>query len=138
MVRKYGRTISIVEIAFCLSWQHSAPFSPFFFSWPCNSRKWNFIVHYKVHICWEGHKFLQNFVAFSEYTNFIMHNKISLPGIAWSRKKKLWKGSTVFSREAESYFYNRNCAAVFPDHRFRSPYPCGCWFLFRFLSRLIH
>ena len=31
MVRKYGRTISIVEIAFCLSWQHSAPFSPFFF-----------------------------------------------------------------------------------------------------------
>ena len=31
MVRKYGRTISIVEIAFCLSWKHSAPFSPFFF-----------------------------------------------------------------------------------------------------------
>ena len=51
-------------------------------------------------------------------------------------KKKWGKGSTVLSRKAESYFYNRNCAAIFPDHRFRSPTLVDVGFYFDFYPDL--
>ena len=66
-----------------------------------------------------------------------MHNKISLPGIAWSRKKNREKGALCFQeRQKATYFYNRNCAAVFPDHRFRSPTLVDVGFYFDFYPDL--